>query len=367
MAFDLTLSELAIGGAAIETFIIDITPCSTAPSSPAFECEKVDEYFDHEPRSVSDPIAEDCKPSKSVVHGMVSSLQTLYAAKASQDLIIASEEALLAHLHTTAVTVADVEALVPAMNRNRRILFKLATNIGLYNARHCISQPDLETMLIHIFTHDDHRYSLFSRTTAQIERFEHEAEENKLRKLTWSERQLKLQHDESLRKQNVAKLEREAYHRRESVPTRWRKPITSGFLPGGCSSIGELVTEVDGMHWSQVRKIIQVSRESSPKSNSAEVPPTSGRKRDRYSAKKQFWARTRLHNCPGLYDRNATPEVRLPCKKSDVRDVVTVADGLAEEKEKEQRDYLFAKSKSFPGHLFKKQTGGKVVVRLPPR
>ena len=312
-------------------------------------------------------MAEDFTPPKSVVHGMVSSLQAMYAAKASQDLTIASEEALLAHLHTTPVTVADVETLIPALNRNRRILFKLATNIGLYTARQCISQPDLEGMLIHIFTHDDYRYSLFSRTTAQIERFEHEAEENKLRKLTWSERQLKLQHEETLRRQTAAKLEREAYHRRESVPVRWRKPLTSGFLPEGCSSIGELVTEVDGMHWSQVRKIIQVSRESSPKSNSIEVHAATKRKRDRYSAKKQFWARTRLHNCPGLYDRIATPEVRLPCKKSDVRDVVMVADGLAEGKEKEQRDYLFVKSKSFPGHLFKKQTGGKVVVRLPPR
>lgn len=250
MIDELSRPMLSFGWASMEmeSLIINLTPCSTAPSSLTGECEEVDSYFDCEPTTLPQIWKNIGSPACSAVQDMVASLKTMYQSNAPRDLIIDREDNLAKHLYHTSVTLADVEALVPAMSRKRKLANKICTNIGLYHARTLITDPDLEAMLTHIFTRDDHRYSLFSRTKAQIERFEREAAENNMRQLSQRQRQIKLQHENTRRKQQAAKVRREAEYIRRSIPPRYCKPSGLGFLPEGYSSIADIITNVDGMN-----------------------------------------------------------------------------------------------------------------------
>ncbi|KAF2822127.1 hypothetical protein CC86DRAFT_373315 [Ophiobolus disseminans] len=181
----------------------------------------------------------------------------MYKSRASRELIAASEETLTDCLYHNPVTLADVEALIPALSRNYKLLNRLSTNIGLYHARRHIPPPALESMLTHIFTHDDYKYSLFPRTTAQIERFEHEHAEYQLRLLTPLQRKSKQKDEAFQRRKAAAKVHRAADHIRMSIPPRYGTKSAHSFLPDGCSSIANIITEVDGMKWTQALHVIR--------------------------------------------------------------------------------------------------------------
>jgi len=87
-----------------ERLTIDISPCSTPPSTPT--CESAARpFFDLDAEKSETP---DDQPCKSTVQSLVDSIQTAYTVRLSQDAIIAHEDTLVNHLHITAVTLTDV-------------------------------------------------------------------------------------------------------------------------------------------------------------------------------------------------------------------------------------------------------------------
>ncbi|KAI4676545.1 uncharacterized protein J4E88_007463 [Alternaria novae-zelandiae] len=67
------------------------------------------------------------------------------------------------------MTLADVEALVPALIGRHKIMDQMVINIGYFNARGLISSSDLEHMLIHILAVGDEQHYLYETTQARIE------------------------------------------------------------------------------------------------------------------------------------------------------------------------------------------------------
>ncbi|KAI4688030.1 uncharacterized protein J4E84_004958 [Alternaria hordeiaustralica] len=67
------------------------------------------------------------------------------------------------------MTLADVEALVPALIGRHKIMDQLVVNIGYFNARGLIPSSDLEHMLIHILAVGDEQHYLYETTQARIE------------------------------------------------------------------------------------------------------------------------------------------------------------------------------------------------------
>jgi hypothetical protein len=300
---------------------------------------------------------------------MADSLRMTVTAKALTEHSYDSEFALLTHLHSNAVTLPDVEALVPSLRYNFKVMGKLATNIGLYHSRGCINSQDLEQILIHIFTHDDHQNYLFQRTTAQIERFQRERADRYWSRLTAKQQQQQQQREDILRQRHAEKEHRDAKHRRQTIPSMYRKVSLHGFLPGECSSIADVITEIDGMDWTQAQKIQEAAGENTRtrrnKVKKADVAPVQAEKADVVTVD-SFWAKTRLHNGPGLEDRRR-PKLKLPRKDGDGRVVLMAVEDVGFVVTKCWRTELLVQSKAVMTDLLSKKNGAEVVVRLPPR
>jgi hypothetical protein len=228
--------------------IINLSPCSSAPSSPTSEVDEIDSAFEAMSiRSTEQP------PPDPTVPNMVSSLKHIWQTKAPKPLVAQLEDALIGRLHHVAATLTDVEAMIPVLNNNFRVIYKLATNIGLYHARNQISDADVEAMLIHILTHGDKHNKVFERTKDQIERFRVEKEQRRLQPMTNIQRIKYFQRQENIRQQHLKQEEKKALERRRSVPAEYHQPAQ--YMPGGGSSLADVITEVDGLTWSQMQTV----------------------------------------------------------------------------------------------------------------
>jgi hypothetical protein len=187
--------------------------------------------------------------------------------------MIDHEVALIDHLHSNAATLANVQALVPTLIRKRKVMIKLAANIGLYHSRNRITDAHLEDMLVHIFTHDDYQYWLFSRTTDQIKRFRKEKAEQRACMKTPRQLQHEAKRKEALRKAETDKVLRDAKYRYECVPARYRVASDPAFLPLGCASITDVIVDIDGLTWTQAMMVSRLSDEASARKSDKPVVP----------------------------------------------------------------------------------------------
>ncbi|KAH6883090.1 hypothetical protein BKA58DRAFT_30206 [Alternaria rosae] len=110
---------------------------------------------------------------------MLPPLPTL-VGQIARRLHVKGERPLLQHMSHHPMTVADVEALVPALMSRRKIMDQLVINIGYFSARSLIPSSDLENMLIHLLVVGDEQHYLYeeAKTRTELERrryrhFEH--------------------------------------------------------------------------------------------------------------------------------------------------------------------------------------------------
>ncbi|KAF2028789.1 hypothetical protein EK21DRAFT_113483 [Setomelanomma holmii] len=296
------------------------------------------------------------------IQALVTSPLSTYKSKAPLDIKIAAADPLMAYLHSNAVRLADVEVLVSTLHWNYNDMNKLATNIGLFHSRGAINADQLEGILTYIFTHDDPHFSLFARTTTQIERFKL-AHEAYIATHMSAKLHQKLIQQEKTRRIAQKKAEREAAHRRQTIPAKWRKSEV-GLLPTGCASIADIITELDGMNWTQAMKIVKAADTDASglrkprKLRGKQVPERHVEEIDR------SWAQTRLHNGPGLENR-ARPKVKLPCGEADAREVRTVNGMDSVVKMKGGKNGVWRQSKVTEQVLLAREGKG-IVIRLRP-
>jgi hypothetical protein len=275
-----------LGGGWAGEKIITLTPCSTAPSSPESEVNEAHSFIDKPEESQQQPPTDELLDVPSV-QGMIKSLRILAVTKSSFIHIRKVEEALLTHLHTNPVTLADVQTLIPYLSFGNRITNKLATNISLHHARGAISESVVEDMLIHMLNHNS---ALMAHTRDQISRFQHEREQRQLHYLSEKQRRLCFQDERERRKQQAKKEDENTLRCRCVVPAQCCEK--SDFAPYDCGSVVGIVAE-DGLSWKKVQQVQRYAR-------MAQV-----------EVDMKFFSQTRLHNGPGLTDKKL-PKVRLP-------------------------------------------------------
>ncbi|KAH7092107.1 hypothetical protein FB567DRAFT_516495 [Paraphoma chrysanthemicola] len=361
----------SFGGMGMDTLIIDASPCSTAPLSPLLEDDKAGSYIDCEPCISTQRRNDNTSQEISCVQSMIDAVIT-NDSKAAPDGSQASEHALITYLHNYAVTLPEAEALISILCKNIDIMNRLATNIGFFYARGCISSHDLEQLLIHIFTHDDAQSSLFQLTTSRIEHFRIEEARSSLSNLTPKQKQRHQQHEDLLRQRQINKTTRAARHRWQEFPPAHRETASSAFLPLGCCSIADIYSDLDGMSWTQVRGIEQVNAAA------RNIKPPRKRKKAIRATKVQakeacvkilkedsFWAMTRLHNGPGLEDKRRA-KVRLPQRQSDIMGIVLGmrVDGGTTEGSGEEYEMVVA-SRTMEEELFAREEGARVLICVP--
>ncbi|KAE8866890.1 hypothetical protein PTNB73_04984 [Pyrenophora teres f. teres] len=276
-------------------FIIDLTtPASSPCSSPVSETCDSEYEADDEAGKLEDTAPV---PAPTPVQQMISSLP------------FSGISTLQNYLHHYALTMTDVEALVPAFLHNRILMNKLAENIGYFSVYGSITPAEVEKMLIHILTKGDIHHDLYELTISQVAYFDRQA---------------------SLQDSRRQSLE----HVEHPVQTENKKEMTV--------------------------------KNKKPKKVTKPQTPVIVHKQKHvgYPAGESF-AQTRLHNGPGLYDKKK-PNICLP--KNDTRKVWTksgatiMGESLAEEKELQ-----WTKTKPDARFLFKEKTSAKIVVRLPPQ
>jgi hypothetical protein len=113
-----------------EKLIIDVSPCSTAPSTPDSETGKLGSHFDQQDNLPSRVSSDEVPVQRTVVQNMADSLKALYSTNAPQAILATWEDALMCHLHFNAVTPTDAKALVSTLPHNHPLMSKLVTNIS---------------------------------------------------------------------------------------------------------------------------------------------------------------------------------------------------------------------------------------------
>lgn len=226
-----------------EEIVITFTP----RSSPTSEKGEKESYFDDSPAADTTQI-----PVPTAVQAMVSNFLHLLAAKeADKSLVRAAEDVLIDHLHN-AVTLSDVEAILPpyswdphsqrprtpSLALNNRVRGKLATNIGLNISRGLISADALEDIKMHILHNGDENNWLFNRVTEQVTRFRAESDAFMSAKLTEKEKKQRahqerqsLQQEEKASRLKTAKEEKELKRFLAAVSKEWHAPFPSQFSP----------------------------------------------------------------------------------------------------------------------------------------
>ncbi|KAG9194237.1 hypothetical protein G6011_04272 [Alternaria panax] len=133
---------------------------SSACSSPTSEVYESGHTSDDDTDDDADDEADIVDASfglSALVRYMVNSLPTT------------GERPLLEYFFWNPVTLADVEALVPALIKSSNIMDQLAMNIGYFHAYGRISSPVLERILIHLLAAGDDQNHLYETTKARIE------------------------------------------------------------------------------------------------------------------------------------------------------------------------------------------------------
>jgi hypothetical protein len=308
---------------AIEQVIFDLTPTSTAPSTPRAPHSRRDSVR----ASDYDRYSYTTSPKHSIIHHLTHSLLTAQAKPAPRSVIASHTDALLSHLHSNPLTPPDVEVLIPALIHDHKITGKLAVNVGWHHGKGPISPANLEAMLVHIFLHDER---LFDRVHEQIKRFRH------LRP-----------------KQHTRRKQKQVKPIQSSAPAKYLVKEDTNLLPLGCLCVADMFTTIDGLTWSQVKRIEAVARQD-PRNR----PKLKVWRADLIAVPDPaFWARTRSHNGPGM-DRKGLPKVRLPSKEVDKR-VVLARRG-------DESVYRWADMEVVPWYAFERNGGG-LVVRMRTR
>lgn len=105
-------------------FIIDLTSPPSSPTTEEFDDES---DFEEEDEVTPGPLPELYQSlPPTLMAQIVGALLTALKVTREQESILAAEHAIIEHLHSNAATLADVEALIPALNSNSRIMGKLA-------------------------------------------------------------------------------------------------------------------------------------------------------------------------------------------------------------------------------------------------
>jgi hypothetical protein len=130
-----------------------------------------------------------------------------------------------------------------------------------------------------------------------------------------------MQRKENFLQQCLKQEEDKALERRSSVPAKYHQP--SQFMPGGGSSLADVITEVDGLTWLQVQTVIKYAGIKNfpppPTTMEMEVKLHESMKPGADPLGGGSFAQTRSHN--GLGWRNRTkPKVRLPSVIVEVAD-----------------------------------------------
>lgn len=265
--------------------------------------------LDDEEEELTSEQVPDCAPIPlTVVQEMT---HFILAARDRQSIdTSSSESALLDYLHRVSVTVSDVEAMIPALNHNTRIMRKLALNIGWHRAQDHITELELEEMLIHILGQGDRGHELFEQTKARVTYHLDEAVRNDVQKREREERQRRRAEEEAQRAQSWAQL------CRRPAAVRGKKPAE---LIGTAQLQGEYqynsALETPSRSWAQVvrapamptKKEALAAKKPQPSKIVPAVPLTKA------MVEAGLWVRSRLHNGPGLQDKKA-PAVKLPSK-----------------------------------------------------
>ncbi|KAF2851825.1 hypothetical protein T440DRAFT_517297 [Plenodomus tracheiphilus IPT5] len=79
------------------------------------------------------------------------------------------ENSLLYYIQNGVANLADVQAIVPELNRKSRVIQAMAINIGYHYAAGGIPNTTLDAMLIHIFAHGDQRYRIYEVVQASLD------------------------------------------------------------------------------------------------------------------------------------------------------------------------------------------------------
>jgi hypothetical protein len=298
-------------------------PPSPAPSSPTFETSDTEQMsLVNEDRHVTEDAG---MPPQlpSIVEQLVTTLLSTYPHHRP--------------LHHTAATLTDVEALIPTLNNNILVMSKLAENVGYFcssSSTPTNPSPELENILVHIFTQGDKDNRMYEMTKMQLQCYN-----ERLCQLDPS-RRLRM-HEEAIAREQYLKTQKcEAKQRKKGMPAHMKQRFPPGQLPIGCLSPSDVVTECYGMGYAEYMRIPQSKvKMEECKAISPELPspdlPTNLPKGEDFS-------RTRLHNGPGLTDRKR-PKVRLP--QTDSRRTPTVLVMPALEDRSAEREDIWARTK----------------------
>jgi hypothetical protein len=265
-------------------------------------------------------------PQPTVVEKLVSALLSAFPYHEHR------ERALLGHLHHTAATLTDVEALIPALNNDALVMSKLAENIGYF---HNLSStptnpsPELEQILGHILTQVDEDHQTYEMTKMQLKHYN-----DQLCQVDPQQR-LRVHNEDKARQQNLKTLKWEANQRKKSMPAHMKEKFMPGQLPGGCLTPSDVITKCYGMSYAEYMRISQSARcklemkATLPDLSSPDLP------------KGEDFSRTRLHNGPGLTDRKR-PKVRLPQIDDRRTEVLVLTASMDKSVESE---YMWARTK----------------------
>ncbi|KAF2451797.1 hypothetical protein P171DRAFT_12038 [Karstenula rhodostoma CBS 690.94] len=157
-------------------------------------------------------------------------LNAYRAAKRNKGVM---RQSVIDHIHSNAVSLADVQLLTPDYKHDYGFINKLSSTIAYHCAAGRISDADKETIFTHIFTHDDERSDVYNRVHARIEHFQknmkhlHTAQRNR----TLREKQERQQEEQSLAT------------RIQEFPAHLRAPVPNPeFLPIGATTVADIPT-----------------------------------------------------------------------------------------------------------------------------
>ncbi|KAJ4376179.1 hypothetical protein N0V83_001460 [Neocucurbitaria cava] len=326
-----------------DKFIIDLTSPPSSPSTEEFGYESESEDEEEATAELSIKMGQSL-PSTSMVQ-MVSHLLTALKVTREQESIIAAECAIIEYLHVNAATLADVEALIPAMNSNTRIMGKLATNIGWHRSRGTISNAETEQILAHILTNGDLEGAMFERTKKCIKRNES----------PHGQRIAMMQADEY---DNQAAWEAE--RRWKTMPRQLRVRQEHELLPAGCTCLADVYAYIYCMTWSGVLALNKIKRASTKKKLKVTVARNNPPKTVFDGTGSGSFSQTRLHNGPGLTDKRK-PKVILP--RAVERPILTTPEKLNTVKSATiSPNQLWAKTMPSPGYY--PRAGKRMIMWL---
>jgi hypothetical protein len=246
------------------------------------------------------------------------------------------ENTIIHFLDYQPLTPPDVHILSPILAHKRwpRLLHAIARSIGYAHAYGYLSTLDLEQILEIILVKGDEKYDFYAHVKSVIAAWQYQANKTNFdMEQAWH-------HTQHLQKHVSADNEVFAGHKAD----------------------GAKLTDKT-IHNSLPHRQKPTPRRTNMPSTPA--PPQSSNPTPFFPEESGHWARSRLHNGPGLEakTRRAKWKVRLPAV--DERGVVTTPEDLRGPEGKV--DHMWAKTKGSSSELFVRRRREKIVVRMPPR